>query len=294
MLPKIRDISGFSGIIRGTEYRNASAVLDIPRGVAPSVRSTAMREHSIPSTTKDTTEEIPYGHCHCGCGEETTRIPAGRNKGIPRRYLPGHHRRPGIHRWRPDSYTRDEETGAIRVPLHSRKYSGLFALIDPDDVEIVSEYRWHPVTGFAGAIYASSTNRLGVTCPKIQMHRLVMGVTDVSVFVDHRDHDGLNNQKSNLRKATARQNQRNRRASGEASRYKGVWLSGGKAWYAEIKGDHKRYRLGPYRSEEDAAKVYDEYARLLHGEFAYLNFPESPPSGLTLSELVARDSEGTP
>lgn len=45
-----------------------------------------------------TDDEIPYGYCHCGCGEKT-KIAAyndprfGEVKGQPRRYLKAHHHR---------------------------------------------------------------------------------------------------------------------------------------------------------------------------------------------------------
>lgn len=40
------------------------------------------------------------------------------------------------------------------------------------------------------------------------MHRWIMGVTDPEIEVDHRDNDGLNNQRYNLRPCTHLQNMR--------------------------------------------------------------------------------------
>lgn len=47
-------------------------------------------------TTKHSTQEIPYGYCHCGCGQQTsiaqrTNRRLGYVRGHPVRYLPGHH-----------------------------------------------------------------------------------------------------------------------------------------------------------------------------------------------------------
>src|SRR5690242_12805235 len=44
--------------------------------------------------------EVPFGFCHCGCGQRTTVATrndkaAGMVKGQPRRYITGHHRRKG-------------------------------------------------------------------------------------------------------------------------------------------------------------------------------------------------------
>ena len=50
-----------------------------------------MSEH----TTQDPTQEIPYGYCHCGCGEKTRLSPRnhtkrGYVKGEPYKYIAGH------------------------------------------------------------------------------------------------------------------------------------------------------------------------------------------------------------
>lgn len=44
-------------------------------------------------TTSESAQEIPYGYCHCGCGEKT-RVPVqGKDKGIPKHYKSGHNGR---------------------------------------------------------------------------------------------------------------------------------------------------------------------------------------------------------
>lgn len=52
-------------------------------------------------TTHDSSDEIPYGYCHCGCGQKTTiatRSDARRGavKGEPRRFISHHHQKPSI------------------------------------------------------------------------------------------------------------------------------------------------------------------------------------------------------
>jgi hypothetical protein len=91
------------------------------------------------------------------------------------------------------------------------------------------------------------------------------------IEVDHRNHNGLDNRRSNLRLATGHQNQGNRRPQGGSPRFKGVYLSRSK-WVAQIRfGGSKRY-LGRFTVEEDAARAYDAAARLIFGEFACTNF----------------------
>ena len=59
-----------------------------------------------------------------------------------------------------------------------------------------------------------------------------------------------------------------------SSKYKGVtWHKMGKKWVAAIQLNRKQYHLGHFSNEIDAARAYDEKAKELHGEFAYLNFP---------------------
>lgn len=108
------------------------------------------------------------------------------------------------------------------------------------------------------------------------MHHEILARHGISIAneVDHKDGDGLNNQKENLRCCTHSQNCANvlitkRNTSG----FKGVSRFRNK-WKAEITHNYKRIYLGLFVSKIDAALEYDHFAKLLFGEFAALNFPE--------------------
>ncbi len=108
------------------------------------------------------------------------------------------------------------------------------------------------------------------------MHRFILGLCD-GQRCDHKDNNGLNNQRSNLRIATAGQNQHNsgcRKYKGmRSSRFKGVhWAKNARKWLAQITANRKHYHLGLFENEEDAARAYDRKALELHGDFAKTNF----------------------
>lgn len=88
--------------------------------------------------------------------------------------------------------------------------------------------------------------------------------------IDHVDNDGLNNRLSNLREATASENQRNQGArKTNKSGYKGVsWHSRDKAFHAQISVDGKQISLGLHATAEAAHAAYCEAAKKYHGEFA--------------------------
>jgi len=98
------------------------------------------------------------------------------------------------------------------------------------------------------------------------------------LFVDHIDHNGLNNRRSNLRLCTLAQNNRNMVSRTGSSKYKGVcWHGGTKKWNAKIRLNRKCYHIGLFTDEIAAAKAYDKKAKELHGQFACLNFPPAAP-----------------
>jgi hypothetical protein len=151
---------------------------------------------------------------------------------------------------------------------------GQFAIVDAEDYPRLSKYIWF-AEGRPGSFYAVRKEN----GKSIKMHREILNAPD-HLVVDHIDHNGLNNRKSNLRLCTFAENCRNLRNSRhKTSKYKGVcWNKKLKKWAAAISCNNKTYHLGYFQDEIEAAKAYDKAARIYHGEFAALNFPKN---GLT-------------
>ena len=159
------------------------------------------------------------------------------------------------------------------IPLTGRHARGKVALVDDEDYPLLSCFSWSAYDkGSDGKYwYARGWDRLVESRRRVDMHRLVMGFPR-GLEIDHRNGNGLDNRKDNLRVATAAQNQANQRSRRGASKYKGVHKSE-KGWRARLSFHQRKISLGYFDTEEEAARAYDETAKLLWGDFAKVNFP---------------------
>lgn len=159
------------------------------------------------------------------------------------------------------------------VPLYGSKAQGRVARVDDADYELAMTYRWNvqeqPET--SSGPYAKSG--------AVYLHTLLTGWA----LTDHKDGDGLNCQRYNMREATDAQNLANQRKSRSyagkptQSRYKGVSRNGS-GWAAKIIINRQYHYLGTYADEADAGRAYDAAAKEAHGAFARVNFPDDWPA----------------
>jgi hypothetical protein len=143
--------------------------------------------------------------------------------------------------------------------------SGEPVLVDDDDYDRLSRYRWYFTGGYATRYYKRRF---------IMMHRDILPAPP-GKEVDHINGNRLDNRRCNLRLATRTQNCFNRGpARNSATGYKGVSVRREDGLYvAYFKMERHRSYLGSYKTAEEAAKAYDCAARYYAGEFAKTNFP---------------------
>lgn len=155
-----------------------------------------------------------------------------------------------------------------KIPLTK----GYFAVVDEEDYVWLSRWKWHVLIS-KGKKYAKRSEFINGKNTAVLMHRQILNVPD-NALVDHRDGDGLNNRRYNLRPATNQENSFNSQGYRKqtTSKYKGVsWDKHKKKWGAYIRINGKVKNLGRFDNEIEAAKVYDQAAREHYGDFAYLN-----------------------
>jgi len=167
-----------------------------------------------------------------------------------------------------NNFTYDiKEDGVLPIQIISVNKDN-YTIVDVEDVIRISEYNWNISSGK----YANN-NLVGL------LHRFIMNVTDSNIYVDHKNHNTLDNRKQNLRLCSPQENSFNQtiqNRNSKSSKYKGVfWDKGRNKWQTSIKYNQKRIYIGRYENEEEAAKAYDLVALNLFGEFSNLNFKDN-------------------
>ena len=153
---------------------------------------------------------------------------------------------------------------------------GKVAFVDDEDYERVNQFKWC-ANKIGNTFYAARAIRINGKKTIQKMHMFILGDTPGKPQIDHKDGNGLNNWKLNLRPCTNQENAMNQRKPNKncSSEYLGVYLhkSTGK-WLARIQIDGKRKHIGYFGNEIDAARAYDAAKKKHSPEFAKLNFPE--------------------
>jgi hypothetical protein len=163
-----------------------------------------------------------------------------------------------------------------RIELRRKDEPSLWAVVDATDLARAQQHSWRPMVRKRTSYALTTIRREDGSAASLYLHRFLLNAP-TGLSVDHIDHDGLNNRRSNLRLGTQSQNLGNaRNIRGGSSRFKGVtWSKIRRTWIAEIGVGGKMIYLGSFAVEEEAARAYDAAAVATWGEYACLNFPES-------------------
>lgn len=145
---------------------------------------------------------------------------------------------------------------------------GKHAVVDDEDYASLSQWKWF-ARKVGGTFYAARCIRESGKKKFVHMHRVVNGTPDGFV-TDHRNGDGLDNRRANLRTATVSQNGGNVAArSHSKSKIKGVYFDEARnKWAADIQAGGRRKRLGRFDTQDAAAAAYQSAASALFGEFS--------------------------
>ena len=135
---------------------------------------------------------------------------------------------------------------------------------DLEDYELIKEHRWNMRNGYIVA---------DIDGTKVSLHRLVMGVTDSDLKVDHIQHNKTDNRKSQLRIVDNSQNSMNRRrAINNTSGITGVrFNTQNNKWQAYIGIDGELIHLGYFDDASRAIDVRNKAEEKYFGEYSYNN-----------------------
>jgi len=163
-----------------------------------------------------------------------------------------------------------------KIPLTQ----GQFAMVNDEDYDMLNQFKWYAlyqkhIDGYYAVRHIRKSNGKWTT---EYMHRVILNCP-TSKETDHKNHDGLDNRRCNLRIVTHGQNQYNRKSNRTGvSKYKGVSLHKQKYknkvyeyWQSQIRINGKLTHLGYFETEIDAAIAYNKKAKELFGNYALLN-----------------------
>lgn len=175
-----------------------------------------------------------------------------------------------------NNYIIDEENGIAKIELNRKNDENLWAIIDLEDLDRVINFpytwfaRYHKnIDGYYAAVsmYLPELQR----ATPVYLHQFIMGETEN--FVDHINHNTLDDRKSNLREITVGQNSRYRenRNRNNKSGYRNVsWSKSEKKWLVQLQINKKNTVLGKFECEDldKAGKFAEEMRQKHYGEFA--------------------------
>jgi hypothetical protein len=167
--------------------------------------------------------------------------------------------------------------------------SGYRVLIDDEDWDRIKGYRWEldKRSACRGFNYLQTKIIFDGKGAWWSMHRMIMGVLPKDPrWVDHINHNTLDNRRENLRFASRAENVRNGKIHVDNKcGYKGVVYRNG-FYRAYIISDGVFYQVKSSKDIIECARWYDMAAMYLHKEFASTNFPRETYSEHDMNKVI--------
>lgn len=149
----------------------------------------------------------------------------------------------------PNHITLHQDHAEIHISYKGRTFG---VLIDHSDVARCMNHRWRIGKTKYGYTFVQSTLFVKGIRKTIRLARVLLGLTDPNIWVDHEDGDPLNNRRQNLRPATPQQNATNRRGAGVRTLPRGVSIHSSGAIRSRYTVNGKERHLGFFSNVEEA------------------------------------------
>ncbi len=148
---------------------------------------------------------------------------------------------------------------------------GYVALVDDKDCGEISKYKWFANSQRNKHYAARMVSQPNTRSMRVLMAREIMDAPD-DMVVDHINGNTMDNRRCNLRLCTSKENSQNKHAVWGQVAYKGVYyIKQNKRYVAHCNKDGAQAYMGSFDTPEEAALVYNDFAREVFGEFAKLN-----------------------
>lgn len=140
------------------------------------------------------------------------------------------------------------------IPLSGGHGVGLYAIVDDDDYDRLSNHSWCLDIGGGYPMTRHKTKQY-------RMHRMIMPAPRGFV-TDHINRNKLDNRKTNLRVVTNSENMHNVGIrSTNTSGYRGVTYSNrDRVWIAQVKVNYKNIVIGRFKDKESAVIAREGWA----------------------------------
>lgn len=168
---------------------------------------------------------------------------------------------------------------------------GKSAMVDDEDYDYLLSFgAW-----YAGKDYPQRINKRVKPNKTLLMHRIVWerhnGPVPDGLMIDHKNGDGYNVTKDNLRLANPRQNVLNSKTrSHNKSGYKGVHIDPRREnkYQAMIRINGRLEHIGMFNSPEVAASAFNIVAAIVHGPYARFNNVPTSQEAIDVTEANQR------